>query len=51
MIPEGISVVRIDSDSGQISNTFSNSLFEYFLEENLEKILADSNSDYKDVFN
>jgi len=51
MIPEGISVVRVDSDSGQISDTFSNSLFEYFLEENLEKILADSNSDYQDVFN
>lgn len=51
IIPEGISVVRVDSDSGQISDTFSNSFFEYFLEENLEKILEDSNSDYQDVFN
>ena len=50
-IPEGLSVVRIDEDTGEISNTFSDSIFEYFLEENLSALLEETNAEYRSVFN
>jgi len=51
LVPEGLSVVRIDEQSGEISNTFNNSVFEYFLEENLLSLLDEDNADYQNIFN
>ena len=50
-IPEGIAAVRIDKESGKISQSFENSIFEYFLEENINTQLnSDSrNSDLKEI--
>ena len=40
VMPEKIAVVRINKTNGLVSNTFDNSIFEFFLEENLEDLLA-----------
>ena len=45
-LPEGISVARINKSTGNISDTFEDSVFEYFLEENLDQLIdetSDSN--------
>ena len=39
-MPEKIAVVRINKTDGLVSNTFDNSIFEFFLEENLEDLLV-----------
>ena len=51
LVPQGLSVVRVDEQSGKISNTFNNSFFEYFLEENLLSLLDEDNADYQNIFN
>ena len=51
LVPEGLSIVRVDEQSGEVSNTFDNSFFEYFLEENLLSLLDEENSDYQNIFN
>ena len=38
-IPEDITLVRIDKNTGKITNTFDNSIFEYFLDDDLKDIL------------
>tara|TARA_B100000579_G_scaffold435936_1_gene460481 strand:- start:5365 stop:7827 length:2463 start_codon:yes stop_codon:yes gene_type:complete len=38
-IPEGIAAIRIDKKTGNVSKSFENSYFEYFLEENVESVL------------
>ena len=39
VIPEDITLVRIDKNTGKITNTFDNSMFEYFLDDDLKDIL------------
>jgi penicillin-binding protein 1A len=39
VIPEDITLVRIDKNTGKITNTFDNSIFEYFLDDDLKDIL------------
>ena len=50
-VPEGIAAIRIDSESGKISQSFDNSIFEYFLEENVNAQLNSDNSksDLKEI--
>ncbi len=50
-IPEGIAAIRIDRESGKISQSFENSIFEYFLEENINTQLNSDNrkSDLKEI--
>ena len=31
VVPEGIAAIRIDKESGNVSKSFNNSYFEYFL--------------------
>ncbi len=52
-VPEGVAAIRIDKKSGDVSKSFSNSYFEYFLEENIEDLLASKsdNSDLKEILN
>ena len=52
-IPEGVAAIRIDKKTGNVSKTFSNSYFEYFLEENIDELLASKldNSDLKEILN
>ena len=52
-IPEGIAAIRIDKESGQISQSFENSIFEYFLEENVNNLINSDNrkSDLKEILN
>ena len=38
-IPEDITLVRIDKNTGKVTNTFDNSIFEYFLDDDLKDIL------------
>ena len=50
-VPEGIAAIRIDRESGKISQSFDNSIFEYFLEENVNAQLNSDNSksDLKEI--
>ena len=52
-IPEGIAAIRIDKESGKISQSFENSIFEYFLEENVNNLINSDNrkSDLKEILN
>ena len=51
MLPEGVSVVRVNKKTGNISNTFDDSVFEFFLEENLEQLLEEAyKTDFLNVF-
>ena len=52
-VPEGIAAIRIDKESGQVSQSFENSIFEYFLEENVNDLLSSDNrsSDLKEILN
>ncbi len=52
-VPEGIAAIRIDKKTGNVSKTFSNSYFEYFLEENIDELLTSKldNSDLKEILN
>ena len=52
-VPEGVAAIRIDKKTGNVSKTFSNSYFEYFLEENIDELLASKldNSDLKEILN
>ena len=52
-VPEGIAAIRIDKESGQVSQSFENSVFEYFLEENVNDLLSSDNrsSDLKEILN
>jgi len=40
VVPEGIAAIRIDKESGNVSKSFNNSYFEYFLEENIDDLLS-----------
>ena len=44
-VPEGIAAIRIDKNTGKVTQSFENSIFEYFLEENVSEILASDSSD------
>ena len=37
-IPEGVAAVRVNKETGQVSQTFSDSYFEFFLEENISDL-------------
>ena len=52
-VPEGIAAIRIDKESGKVSQSFENSIFEYFLEENVSDLLSSDNrsSDLKEILN
>ena len=52
-VPEGVAAIRIDKKSGNVSKSFSNSYFEYFLEENIDDLLVSKseNSDLKEILN
>ena len=39
VIPEDITLVRIDKDTGKVASTFDNAIFEYFLDDDLKDIL------------
>ena len=39
VIPEDITLVRIDKNTGKVANTFDNAIFEYFLDDDLKDIL------------
>ena len=39
IIPENITLVRIDKNTGKVTNTFDNAIFEYFLDDDLKDIL------------
>ena len=39
VIPEDITLVRIDKNTGKVASTFDNAIFEYFLDDDLEDIL------------
>ena len=53
VVPEGIAAVRIDKESGNVSKSFNNSYFEYFLEENIDDLLSSksNNSELKEILN
>lgn len=40
VMPEGIAAIRIDKETGLVSQSFENSYFEYFLEENVEDLIS-----------
>ena len=44
-IPEGIAAIRIDKKTGNVSKSFKNSYFEYFLEENIDELLNEEKKD------
>ena len=44
-VPEGIAAIRIDKNTGKVTQSFENSIFEYFLEENVSEILASDSPD------
>ena len=48
VVPEGVAAIRIDKESGNVSKSFNNSYFEYFLEENIDDLLS-SKSDYLEL--
>ena len=37
--PEGVAAIRVNKETGQVSQTFSDSYFEFFLEENVSDLL------------
>ena len=39
VIPEDITLIRIDKNTGKVTNTFDNAIFEYFLDDDLKDIL------------
>ena len=39
VIPEDITLVRIDKNTGKVTSSFDNAIFEYFLDDDLEDIL------------
>lgn len=39
VIPEDITLVRIDKNTGKVTSTFDNAIFEYFLDDDLKDIL------------
>ena len=53
VVPEGIAAIRIDKESGNVSKSFNNSYFEYFLEENIDDLLTSksNNSELKEILN
>ena len=53
VVPEGIAAIRIDKESGNVSKSFKNSYFEYFLEENIDDLLSSksNNSELKEILN
>ena len=44
-IPEGVAAIRIDKKSGNVSKSFQDSYFEYFLEENINELLNEERKD------
>jgi penicillin-binding protein 1A len=44
-VPEGIAAIRIDKKTGNVSKSFKNSYFEYFLEENIDELLNEEKKD------
>ena len=38
-VPEGVAAIRVNKETGQVSQTFSDSYFEFFLEENVSDLL------------
>ena len=38
-VPEGVAAIRVNKETGQVSQTFSDSYFEFFLEENVTDLL------------
>ena len=53
VVPEGIAAIRIDKESGNVSKSFNNSYFEYFLEENIDDLLSSksNNSELREILN
>ncbi len=53
VVPEGIAAIRIDKESGNVSKSFNNSYFEYFLEENIDDLLSSKsgNLELKEILN
>ena len=53
VVPEGIAAIRIDKKSGNVSKSFNNSYFEYFLEENIDDLLSSKsgNLELKEILN
>ena len=53
VVPEGVAAIRIDKESGNVSKSFDNSYFEYFLEENIDDLLSSKsdNSELKEILN
>ena len=53
VVPEGIAAIRIDKESGNVSKSFNNSYFEYFLDENIDDLLSSksNNSELKEILN
>ena len=53
VVPEGVAAIRIDKESGNVSKSFNNSYFEYFLEENIDDLLSSKsdNSELKEILN
>ena len=52
-IPEGVAAIRVDKESGNVSKSFKNSYFEYFLEENINDLISSKsdNSELKEILN
>ena len=52
-VPEGIAAIRINKESGKVSQSFENSIFEYFLEENVIDFLDSetNDSELKEILN
>ena len=53
VVPEGVAAIRIDKESGNVSKSFNNSYFEYFLEENIDDLLnsKSNNLELKEILN
>ena len=53
VVPEGVAAIRIDKESGNVSKSFNNSYFEYFLEENIDDLLSSKsdNLELKEILN
>ena len=53
VVPEGVAAIRIDKESGNVSKSFNNSYFEYFLEENIDDLFSSksNNSELKEILN
>ncbi len=44
-LPEGVTIARINKSTGNISDTFEDSVFEFFLEENLDQLIEEKSED------